>query len=82
MKFTVRIAEIHYSYRHVDADTWKKAVENACDGNYDTTCELVEYSHTPDLPIDVRPTNPDDVEGHETDDYNNECKFEQERKRE
>ena len=78
MRFTVRIAEIHYSYRDVDASSWKEAVDKAHAGDYDN--EFVEYSHTPDSPIDIKPTNLD-VEGHDTDDYIEESDKEKERKR-
>jgi hypothetical protein len=78
MRFTVRIAEIHYSHRDVEADTWKEAVHKASDGEYDN--DFVEYSHTPDLPIDIKPSDPD-AEGNDTDDYNQELVSEQERKR-
>lgn len=79
MKFTVKIAEIHYSYRDVEASSWKEAVEKAQNGDY--THESIEYSHSPDgYPIDVKPSDPD-IEGHDTDDYEEESATEQERTR-
>ena len=69
MKYTVEIREIHVSHREVDADTLREAVTKACDGNYNPDTELVEYSHTPDLPISVCLTN---TAERITDDYTEE----------
>tara|TARA_S200002703_G_scaffold2693_1_gene4164 strand:- start:1620 stop:1856 length:237 start_codon:yes stop_codon:yes gene_type:complete len=78
MRFTVRIAEVHYSYRDVEADTWREAVKKAQDGDFDN--EYVEYSHTPDLPIDITDSNQDNFDN-DTDDFNNEPDSEKDKKR-
>lgn len=79
MKFTVRIAEVHYSYRDVEAKTWREAVQKARDGDYEN--EEVEYSHTlEDSPIDVKPCDVE-VVGHDTDDYDIEPEAEKDKVR-
>jgi hypothetical protein len=79
MRFTVRIAEIHYSYRDVEADTWREAVKKARDGDYDN--EFVEYSHTPDnYCIDITDTDHDNFDN-DTDDYEKESDSEKDKKR-
>jgi hypothetical protein len=79
MRFTVTIREVHSSYRTVEANSWREAVEKAkandCEGEY------TEYSHTLDsLPIDIVPASPF-VKGHDTCDYNSEPEEEKDRKR-
>lgn len=64
MRFTVTVREIHCSYREVEADTWKEAVTKSADGDY--IAEHSEYSHTPELPIDIL-SHVSEV--HSTDDY-------------
>lgn len=79
MKFTVRIAEIHYSYRDVEAKTWREAVQKARDGDYEN--EYVEYSHTPDdLPVDITPCDVEII-GNDTDDYEIETEEEKDKVR-
>lgn len=80
MMFTVRIAEVHYSYRDVEASTWREAVQKAQDGNYEH--EYVEYSHTLDAPIDVKPCDPDAPDGNDTDDYAEESDADKDKVRE
>lgn len=78
MNFTVKIAEIHYSYRYVEAKTWREAVKKAQDGDYSN--EHVEYSHTHDAPIDIIAC--DAPTGNDTGDYEIETETEKDKVRE
>jgi hypothetical protein len=80
MIFTVRIAEVHYSYRDVEAKTWREAVEKAQDGDY--LNEYVEYSHTHDsAPIDIICADTPDSSDNATDDYMQESDSEKDKDR-
>ncbi len=54
MRYTVAIREIHVSHRDVEADSIEEAVKKAQDGDFDN--EYLEYSHTPDMQIEVSET--------------------------
>jgi len=82
MRFTVTVREIHCSYREVEADTWKEAVEKAQNCETEVSCE---YSHTPDLPITITewvpPFRSQPSVSNDTDDYNEEPESEKDKQR-
>ena len=51
MKYRVTIREVYDSRLDVEADSLEQAVQKALDGDYEN--EYIEYSHTPNMPIEV-----------------------------